>query len=61
MNTRPCALGIAQVGFAERGLSFEPVAELDWDTLLIVEDTRDKVEPRLRVMRVSRSACTRRS
>jgi uncharacterized protein len=36
---------------AERGLSFERVAELDWDTAVIVEDTRrDYGEPRLRVM-----------
>ena len=36
---------------AERGLSFERVAELDWDTALIVEDTRrDYGEPRLRVI-----------
>ena len=35
----------------ERGLSFERVAELDWDTAVIVEDTRhDYGEPRLRVM-----------
>jgi uncharacterized protein len=25
---------------AERGLSFERVAELDWDTAVIVEDSR---------------------
>jgi uncharacterized protein len=36
---------------AERGLSFEWVAELDWDTALIVEDTRrDYGETRLRVI-----------
>ena len=36
---------------AERGLSFERVAELDWDTALIAEDTRgDYGEPRLLVM-----------
>jgi uncharacterized protein len=35
----------------ERGLSFERVAELDWDTAVIVEDTRHNYgEPRLRVM-----------
>jgi len=33
----------------ERGLSFKWVAELDWDTALIIEDTRrDYGEPRLR-------------
>ena len=32
---------------AERGLSFEQVAELDWDTAVIGEDTRhDYGEPR---------------
>ena len=36
---------------AERGLSFEPVAELEWDTAVIAEDTRrDYGEPRLLVM-----------
>ena len=36
---------------AERGLSFEHVAELDWDTALIVQDTRRNYgEPRLRVI-----------
>ena len=36
---------------AERGLSFERVAELDWDTAVIGEDTRhDYGEPRLLVM-----------
>jgi uncharacterized protein len=36
---------------AERGLSFERVAELDWDTALIVQDTRRNYgEPRLRVI-----------
>jgi hypothetical protein len=36
---------------AERGLSFERVADLDWDTAVITEDTRrDYGEPRLRVM-----------
>src|SRR5713101_1038171 len=36
---------------AERGLSFERVAELDWDTAMIAEDTRrDYGEPRLLVM-----------
>jgi uncharacterized DUF497 family protein len=35
---------------AERGLSFELVAELDWDTALAVEDTRhDYGETRFRV------------
>jgi len=35
----------------ERGLSFKWVAELDWDTALIIEDTRrDYGEPRLRVI-----------
>jgi uncharacterized DUF497 family protein len=35
---------------AERGLSFELVAELEWDTALAVEDTRrDYGERRLRV------------
>ncbi len=35
---------------AERGLSFELVADLDWETSLIVEDTRkDYGEIRLRV------------
>jgi len=29
---------------AERGLSFERVTELDWDTAMVAEDTR----PRLR-------------
>jgi len=36
---------------AERGLSFERVADLDWDTAVIVEDSRrDYGEPRLLVM-----------
>lgn len=36
---------------AERGLSFERVAELDWDTAVLVEDTRrDYGELRLRVL-----------
>ena len=36
---------------AERGLSFERVADLDWDTAVIVVDTRrDYGELRLRVM-----------
>jgi uncharacterized DUF497 family protein len=36
---------------AERGLSFERVAELDWDTAVIGEDTRhDYGERRLLVM-----------
>jgi uncharacterized DUF497 family protein len=36
---------------AERGLSFERVAELGWDTAVIGEDTRhDYGEPRLLVM-----------
>jgi uncharacterized DUF497 family protein len=36
---------------AERGLSFERAAELDWGTAMIVEDTRrDYGEPRLRVI-----------
>ena len=36
---------------AERGLSFERVAELDWATAVVVEDTRrDYGEPRLRVV-----------
>lgn len=36
---------------AERGLSFERVAELEWDTAVIAEDTRcDYGEPRLLVM-----------
>ncbi|HEV2101103.1 MAG TPA: BrnT family toxin [Stellaceae bacterium] len=36
---------------AERGLSFERVAGLDWDTAVIIADTRrDYGEPRLRVM-----------
>ena len=36
---------------AERGLSFERVADLDWDTAVIIEDTRrDYGEFRLRVM-----------
>jgi uncharacterized DUF497 family protein len=35
----------------ERGLSFERVGELEWETAVIVEDTRrDYGEPRLRVM-----------
>jgi uncharacterized protein len=36
---------------AERGLSFERVADLDWDTAVVTVDTRrDYGEPRLRVM-----------
>ena len=36
---------------AERGLSFERVAELEWDTAVIAEDTCcDYGEPRLLVM-----------
>jgi uncharacterized protein len=36
---------------AERGLSFERVADLDWETAVIAEDTRrDHGEPRLLVM-----------
>ena len=36
---------------AERGLSFERVAELDWDTAVVAEDTRrDYGETRLLVM-----------
>jgi len=36
---------------AERGLSFELASELQWDTALIVEDTRrDYGETRLRVL-----------
>jgi len=36
---------------AERGLSFELAAELEWETALIVEDTRrDYGEIRLRVL-----------
>ena len=36
---------------AERGLSFERVAELEWDTAVIAEDARrDYGEPRLLVM-----------
>jgi uncharacterized DUF497 family protein len=36
---------------AERGLSFELASELEWDTALIVEDTRrDYGEIRLRVL-----------
>jgi hypothetical protein len=36
---------------AERGVAFEPAAELEWDTALIVEDTRrDYGETRLRVL-----------
>jgi len=36
---------------AERGLSFERVADLDWDTAVIIADTRRNYgEPRLRVM-----------
>jgi uncharacterized DUF497 family protein len=35
---------------AERGLSFERVADLEWDTALVAEDTRrDYGETRLRV------------
>src|ERR1700730_6464834 len=35
----------------ERGLSFERVADLDWETAVIAEDTRrDYGEPRLLVM-----------
>jgi hypothetical protein len=36
---------------AERGLSFDRVVDLDWDTAAIILDTRrDYGEPRLRVM-----------
>jgi uncharacterized protein len=36
---------------AERGLSFERVADLGWETAVIIEDARrDYGEPRLRVM-----------
>jgi uncharacterized protein len=36
---------------AERGLAFERVAELDWDTaLIVVDDRRDYGEVRLRVI-----------
>ncbi|MGI9146144.1 MAG: BrnT family toxin [Chloroflexota bacterium] len=36
---------------AERGLSFELVAELEWETALTLEDTRhDYGETRLRVL-----------
>lgn len=36
---------------AERGLSFERVADLDWETAVVMEDNRsDYGEPRLRVM-----------
>jgi hypothetical protein len=36
---------------AERGLSFERVADLDWDTAVAVEDTRkDYGEKRLRIL-----------
>jgi uncharacterized protein len=36
---------------AERGLSFERVADLDWKTaVVIVDNRRDYGEPRLRVM-----------
>ena len=36
---------------AERGLSFERVAELDWETAIVAEDTRrDYGETRLLVM-----------
>jgi len=36
---------------AERGLSFERVVELDWDTAVVVEDTRrDYGEPWLRAL-----------
>jgi uncharacterized protein len=36
---------------AERGLSFERVVDLDWDTAVIIEDTRrDYGELRLQVM-----------
>ena len=35
----------------ERGLSFEQVADLDWDTAIAVEDTRkDYGEKRLRIL-----------
>ncbi|MGH9652377.1 MAG: BrnT family toxin [Bryobacteraceae bacterium] len=35
---------------AQRGLSFERVAEMDWNTVLVAEDTRrDYGETRLRV------------
>jgi uncharacterized DUF497 family protein len=48
---------------AERGLSFERVADLDWDTAVIIVDTRrDYGEPCLRVMaRPSTAFCMRRS
>jgi len=36
---------------AERGLPFERVADLDWETAVVIEDVRrDYGEPRLRVM-----------
>ena len=36
---------------AERGLSFERVADLDWDTAVAMEDTRkDYGEKRLRIL-----------
>ncbi len=36
---------------AERGLSFERVADLEWATAVVIEDRRhDYGEPRLRVM-----------
>jgi uncharacterized DUF497 family protein len=36
---------------AERGLSFERVADLDWETAVVIEDNRrDFGEPRLRIM-----------
>ena len=46
-----CVGGPRPRNIAERGLSFERVAELDWDTVLIVEDDRrDYGEVRLRVI-----------
>jgi uncharacterized protein len=36
---------------AKRGLPFERVADLDWETAMVIEDTRrDYGEPRLRIM-----------
>ena len=36
---------------AERELSFERVADLDWETAVVIEDARqDYGEPRLRIM-----------
>jgi hypothetical protein len=46
---------------AERGLSFERVADLDWETAVVIEDTRrDYGEPRPRVMAPSTAASMRR-